>query len=86
MDNAPTIARLFAVYLETQLSQGIDPIATADQRRAFFCGFSSCLRAIEVIGYTAENDNDYLAGVELLFTEWEQYAQETDYGIHATVH
>ena len=83
----PTIEHYFAIYVDTQMSDDIDPISEDEGRRAFFCGFNTCLELIDVLAEISyENPKDGETGLEKLHAEFDKFATEQDCGSTAVNH
>jgi len=73
--------------MDTQIQIGIDPIITDQYRKAFFCGFKSCLESINVLAEIATTDEDAGENAwQLLQAEYEKFATECDLGEESINH
>lgn len=81
MKQIPTIEQEFARYVTGYLNTTIDPIAEADQRVAFFCGFEACLRTVDILAELTFNDEDAGENAwQQLAAEFERFAQASAEG------
>lgn len=87
MATMPTIDSCFAVYLQSQFSNGTDPITESDQRRPFFCGFIACFKAFDTLAQITYEDLDQGDNAwQTLQAEFDQYAQQELEGDHSINH
>ncbi len=81
-----SIEHCFAIYADTKLPRGIDPITESEQRRPFYYGFNACLHAVDALAEISELDeNEGDKAWQRFHAEIERFAQadsEGEYTIH----
>ncbi len=81
MTDTPSIENCFDIYAQVIISGTINPWHEAEQRRAFFCGFHSCLEVIDSIAFeNYQMKGDDPTGMEALHAEYERFATQHDCG------
>ena len=87
MKPLPTIESLFSVFVQTQYSGDLLPIQEEGLRRAFFCGFYSCLQSIDILAEITHSDQDAAETQwQLLHAELEKFATKSDCGEKSVNH
>lgn len=77
----PSIEDCFEIYLRGTQIKDIDPLSEDQQRHAYFCGFKSCLQAIDLLAEIAHFDEDEgETAFQRLIAEFERFAQGQDSG------
>lgn len=86
MPTKPSLARCFEIYRES-LTPGLDPLTKAEQRIAFYCGFESCMQAVDVIAdITDKSEEAGFEAWESLQAEYDQFVTESQSGEKSTIH
>jgi len=80
MKTNPSIETCFEIYVRTVLTGDVNN-PNADQRLGFFCGFHSCLLAVEALAEISDKDADEGDNAwQGLLAEFERFAASHEYG------